>query len=94
MSIPQKQNSTRPSRPDSRPQRKFYHRRKFCRFCTESSLHIDYKETMILKDYVSERGKIIPRRITGNCAKHQREVTVAIKRARSIALLPFVVSEW
>jgi small subunit ribosomal protein S18 len=93
MPIPQRQNS-KPSRPDSRPQRKFYHRRKFCRFCTESDLKIDYKETMILKDYVSERGKIIPRRITGNCAKHQREVTVAIKRARSIALLPFVVSEW
>jgi small subunit ribosomal protein S18 len=94
MPIPQRQNS-RPSRPDSRPpQRKFYHRRKFCRFCTEADLKIDYKETMILKDYVSERGKIIPRRITGNCAKHQREVTVAIKRARSIALLPFVVAEW
>jgi small subunit ribosomal protein S18 len=47
-----------------------------------------------LKDYITDRGKIIPRRITGNCAKHQREVTVAIKRARTIALLPFVVSEW
>jgi len=93
MSIPHKQNS-RPSRPDSRPQRKFFHRRKFCRFCTDSDLKIEYKEIQTLKDYVTERGKIVPRRITGNCAKHQRELTVAIKRARTIALLPFVVSEW
>jgi small subunit ribosomal protein S18 len=93
MPTPQR-TSTRPSRPDSRPQRKFFHRRKFCRYCTDSDLKIEYKEPHTLKDYVTERGKIMPRRITGNCAKHQREVTVAIKRARTIALLPFVVSEW
>jgi len=93
MAIPQRPNS-RPSRPDSRPQRKFFHRRKFCRFCTDSDLKIEYKEPHTLKDYVTERGKIMPRRITGNCAKHQREITVAIKRARTIALLPFVVLEF
>jgi small subunit ribosomal protein S18 len=54
---------------------------------------IDYKNFMMLKDFITERGKIMPRRITGNCSKHQRELTLAIKRARSIALLPFVVTE-
>jgi small subunit ribosomal protein S18 len=76
-----------------RPQRKFFHRRKFCRFCTDSALTIDYKAPEVLRDFVTERGKIMPRRITGNCAKHQRELTTAIKRSRSIALMPFAVSE-
>ena len=76
-----------------RPQKKFFHRRKFCRFCTDSALKIEYKDSQTLRDFTTERGKIMPRRITGNCAKHQRELTVAIKRARTIALLPFVVSE-
>jgi small subunit ribosomal protein S18 len=77
----------------ARPQKKFFHRRKFCRFCTDSNLKIEYKDTQTLRDFTTERGKIMPRRITGNCAKHQRELTTAIKRARTIALLPFVVSE-
>lgn len=76
-----------------RPQKKFFHRRKFCRFCTDSEIKIDYKEPQILKDYTTERGKIMPRRITGNCASHQREITIAVKRARTIALLPFAVSD-
>ena len=76
-----------------RPQKKFFHRRKFCRFCTDSNIKIEYKDPQTLRDFTTERGKIMPRRITGNCAKHQRELTVAIKRARTIALLPFVVSE-
>ena len=92
MSMPQRTNSRTPKH-DSKPQKKFFHRRKFCRFCTDSDLKIEYKEPLTLKDYVTERGKIMPRRITGTCAKHQREITVGIKRARSIALLPFVVSE-
>jgi len=91
--MPQR-TSSRPSRPDSRPQKKFFHRRKFCRFCTDSDINIEYKEPHTLKDYITERGKIMPRRITGNCAKHQREITVAIKKARTIALLPFIVKEW
>ena len=81
----------KPSGP--RPQRKFFHRRKFCKFCTDSTLKIEYKQPMLLKDFVTERGKIMPRRITGSCAKHQREITLAIKRARTIALLPYVVSD-
>jgi len=69
--------------------RRKYGRRKVCRFCADSSLKIDYKEPRTLRYYTTERGKIIPRRISGCCAKHQRELTLAIKRARHIALLPF-----
>jgi small subunit ribosomal protein S18 len=65
-------------------------KKKVCVFCGEDNV-IDYKDAAKLKRYVSERGKILPRRITGTCAKHQRELTVAIKRARHIALLPYTV---
>jgi small subunit ribosomal protein S18 len=70
-------------------QPKKFQRRKFCRFCSEKVEFIDYKNIKILKSYLTERGKILPRRMTGNCAKHQRELTESIKRARSIALLAF-----
>lgn len=70
--------------------RRVYHRRKVCRFCADSKILIDYKDSKALKYFITERGKIIPRRITGTCAKHQRTLTTAIKRARNIALLPFV----
>ncbi len=68
--------------------RRFY-RRKSCRFCADKMPGIDYKDVKTLKGFVTERGKIIPRRISGNCANHQRMLTVAIKRSRNIALLPF-----
>ncbi len=65
-------------------------RKKVCVFCTDkTNAEIDYKDVNKLKRYVSERGKILPRRITGNCAKHQRALTVAVKRARHIALMPY-----
>jgi small subunit ribosomal protein S18 len=64
-------------------------RRKGCRFCADASLVIDYKDVEGLRNFLTERGKIIPRRISGNCAKHQRKLCEAIKRARNIALLPF-----
>ena len=64
-------------------------RRKVCSFCVDKVEHIDYKDVAKLRRFVTERGKILPRRISGNCAKHQRQVTMAIKRARNIALLPF-----
>lgn len=64
-------------------------RRKNCRFCADKIDHIDYKDTALLRNYVTERGKIVPRRISGNCAGHQRDVGLAIKRARTIALLSF-----
>ncbi len=65
-----------------------HRRKKVCVFCGKDNA-IDYKDTAKLKKFVSESGKILPRRITGNCAKHQREITVAIKRARHIALMPY-----
>ena len=65
-------------------------RRKVCQFCADKVEHIDYKDAAKLRRFISERGKILPCRMTGTCAKHQRELTVAIKRARVIALLPFV----
>ncbi|MBO5928897.1 MAG: 30S ribosomal protein S18 [Clostridia bacterium] len=71
-----------------RPQRKS--RRKVCSFCVDRVESIDYKDVARLRRYVSERAKILPRRVTGTCARHQRELTVAIKRARQIALMPFV----
>ena len=74
----------------SRVRRGGMHRRKkVCVFCGDKNGEIDYKDVNKLKRYVSERGKILPRRITGNCAKHQRALTVAIKRARHIALMPY-----
>ena len=66
-------------------------RKKICNFCAEKTEVIDYKDAYKLKKYITERGKILPRRITGNCAKHQRELTTAIMRARNIALLPYEV---
>jgi small subunit ribosomal protein S18 len=70
-------------------QPKKFQRRKFCRFCSEKVAFIDYKNIKLLKSYLTERGKVLPRRMTGNCAKHQRELTESIKQARSIALLAF-----
>lgn len=64
-------------------------RKKVCSFCVDKVEAIDYKDIGRLRKYITERGKILPRRISGNCAKHQRELTLAIKRARNLALLPF-----
>ena len=69
-----------------RPMRR---RKKVCAFCADANKALDYKDVALLKKYVSERGKILPKRITGTCAVHQREVTRAIKRARIVALLPY-----
>lgn len=66
-------------------------RKKVCTFCVEKIDEIDYKDVEKLKRFVSDKGKILPRRVTGTCAKHQRKVTEAIKRARTVALLPFTV---
>jgi small subunit ribosomal protein S18 len=78
-----------PQRSSSGPRKKRpFQRRKVCRFCADKQVSIDYKDPRTLRYFVSERGKIVPRRISGNCSKHQREITEAIKRARNIALLP------
>ena len=73
-----------------RPAREVRRRRKVCQFCADKVESIDYKDTAKLRKFVSDRGKILPRRMTGTCAAHQRELTEAIKRARQIALLPYV----
>ncbi len=65
-------------------------RKKVCIFCADKVAYIDYKDSAKLRKFISERGKILPRRISGTCAKHQRELTTAIKRSRQVALLPYV----
>jgi len=77
----------RSERPDRGPRGR--KRRKVCQFCADKISHIDYKDVPKLRRYLSERGKILPRRMTGTCADHQRQLTVAIKRARHVALLPY-----
>jgi small subunit ribosomal protein S18 len=77
-------------KPPMRKKRAFQ-RRKVCVFCADSGMKISYKDVKTLNHFVTERGKILPRRISGNCAKHQRELTAAIKRARNIALMPFSI---
>ncbi|MDD6315761.1 MAG: 30S ribosomal protein S18 [Clostridia bacterium] len=81
------ERAERPERPE-RP-RNDRRRRKICQFCADKVEHIDYKDTAKLRKYVSDRGKILPRRMTGTCAMHQRQLTEAIKRARHVALLPY-----
>jgi small subunit ribosomal protein S18 len=70
--------------------RRFVRARKSCRFCADRQDYIDYKDTRLLQSYIPERGKILPRRISGTCAPHQRMLATAIKRARNAAFLPFV----
>lgn len=77
------------ARSDRRPQRKRVRKRKFCKFCANASLKVDYKDPDLLAEFVTERYKIIPARVSGVCAMHQRALTKAIKRARILALLPF-----
>ncbi|MDR1657585.1 MAG: 30S ribosomal protein S18 [Deltaproteobacteria bacterium] len=72
-----------------RGKKKPYHRRKICRFCADHISSVDYKDVKTLRNYITERGKIVPRRISGNCAKHQRLLTKTILRARYMALLPY-----
>ena len=69
-------------------------RKKVCGFCVDKVENIDYKDIARLRRYMSERGKILPRRVTGTCARHQRELTVAIKRARHLALLPYTADSF
>ena len=83
------QSSNRRSRPQRQQRRKFYSRPRDCQFCTDKNVKIDYKDYLFLKRFIMDDGKIRPRRQTGTCAKHQRELARAIKRARHIALLPF-----
>jgi len=83
---PDKERAARPARPAT-PNRR---RRKVCIFCEDKITYIDYKDVGKLRKFISEHGKILPRRVSGTCAKHQRELQTAIKRARHVALLPYV----
>jgi small subunit ribosomal protein S18 len=69
--------------------RRSFRRQKVCKFCVDKILYLDFKDVKRLRGFVSDRGKIVPRRISGNCACHQRQLTAAVRRARSIALLPY-----
>jgi small subunit ribosomal protein S18 len=79
-----------PSTPGTHPKRQFIRRKKVCKFCVEKIDYIDYKDTRLLTQFIPERGKILPRRISGVCSPHQRKLMEALKRARNIALIPFV----
>ncbi len=79
-------------KPYKNRRKKTFQKHKICRFCADSNLAIDYKDYGMLRFFVSERGKIIPRRISGNCARHQRRITNAVKRARNVALIPFAAT--
>ena len=85
-----KPDETERAPPAAHPQNPKRRRRKVCAFCEDKIDYIDYKEAGRLRKYISERGKILPRRVSGTCAKHQRELQKAIKRAREVALLPYV----
>mgnify|MGYP000261039513 CR=1 FL=1 len=82
-------NASKDRRPRRAAQNLLFKRKRFCRFTVAGVEEIDYKDVAKLRKFITERGKILPRRITGTCAKHQRQLTIAIKRARNVALLPF-----
>ena len=84
------ENADAPKAPAARPQMQRGKRKKVCIFCADKIDHIDYKDIARLRKCVSERSKILPRRVTGACAKHQRQITVAVKRARTVALLAYI----
>ena len=87
---PVDENADAPKAPAGRPQMQRGKRKKVCLFCADKIEHIDYKDIARLRKCVSERSKILPRRVTGACAKHQRQITVAVKRARTVALLAYI----
>jgi len=86
---PQGDRPQRPQRPAQRGGGRFQRRRKFCKFCADTTIDIDHKDPDLLRGFITERYKILPSRVTGTCAKHQRFLTTAIKRARVLALVPF-----
>jgi small subunit ribosomal protein S18 len=85
-------NRGKPKDKNKKKRRRAFPRRKICRFCADKKSKVDYRDPNTLKFFITERGKIIPRRISGNCAYHQRQVAKAIKRARQIALMPYTTS--
>ncbi|MBI1912885.1 MAG: 30S ribosomal protein S18 [Deltaproteobacteria bacterium] len=88
MAMERRERGPQGERGDKRP----YQKKKVCRFCKNRGLTIDYKDAKALRPYITERGRIVPRRISGTCAKHQRVVSTAIKRARNLAIVPFTAT--
>jgi small subunit ribosomal protein S18 len=88
----EREERDRGGRGDDRDKKRPVGRRKLCKFCGDETIKIDYKDAGLLKYFITDRGKLVPRRISGNCAKHQREITVAVNRARMIAMMPFAVT--
>lgn len=86
---PQRPGGDRPSGPGGPGKKQYFRRKKVCKFCVEKIDNINYKEVRLIQGFVAERGRIIPRRISGVCTPHQRQLSDAIKKARNIALLPF-----
>jgi small subunit ribosomal protein S18 len=90
-----RQNRERQQEDDQPGRRRaMFRRKKVCRFCSDKDLKFDYKDSRLLAQFITDRGKIIPSRITGSCARHQRRVAAAIKRARIVALLPFASAKF
>jgi len=85
-----RKDKDKPGRKRGSRERTFFRRKKYCRFCEEKLDYVDYKDVRLLQGYIPERGKIQPRRISGTCATHQRRLMTAIKRARHLALLPYL----
>jgi small subunit ribosomal protein S18 len=77
---------------NAKKRRRPFPRRKVCRFCADKNLKVDYRDANTLKLFTTERGKIVPRRISGNCARHQRQISVAVKRARQVAIMPYTAT--
>jgi len=79
---------------DKGMEKRAFQRRKVCRFCAKKEIIIDYKDKFLLKPLITERCKIVPRRISGTCSRHQRKITQAIKRARHLAVIPYTTAQW
>lgn len=88
--MPRTNNKTKTSRPSTSRKFRKVHYKKACPLCSQGILHVDYKDVELLNNYIASNGRILPRRITGLCAKHQKMITNAIKRARIVALMPFI----
>ena len=90
MAIPSRHQQQQQQSQEMGGRRYFYRRKRVCRFCAEKMDYIDFKDITLLQSYVPERGRIMPRRITGTCAWHQRKLSTALKRARTAALIPYI----
>jgi small subunit ribosomal protein S18 len=92
MAMEREERGERGGREDRDAKKRPVGRRKMCKFCGDETIKIDYKDAGLLKYFITDRGKLVPRRISGNCAKHQREISTAVNRARMIAIMPFAVT--